>query len=1547
MVLTPKDFGISGSEFPGPKELPSGQSQLKLVATLTSAAGKPVTGSWPYTILHRPTFKIEVGNNSSVSFVPVETSDVPLVQLNGLYSLKGNHDFRASYSDADPGERARVPLPTQMMKADGTLGSVQNLVFDLNQTGLPPDKPLIEGFRRIDNPFPNSCASEGHQFVWVQVRSGQILKSDPLVIPAECVLIPASTASASGPPTPMKIPDTTTSLSINLSWAYGASTRKLQRTVTYSGAVLNGPAGGASISGGSDFVTLNGNTGSMTDSFNIQIPETIAGGAFFLVVQVAVKYELVDASGNTANGAAAQQLYSVTHTTTVPAGSGTTNLARGSLDSNSTKQQSTSSSFDKETIDAAGFWLGVPSLLDRIGPDPHAATPHVSTAVPPFLETNELWSFSPGIPRDGNFSGTLTLFYDPADFPDDPNFDPTKLQMVSYDPSTQTIQRLPSTVDTTRQTVSAPVDWLAPYYSLVVFGPFSRKTLGAPALDGSSGISLVNPAASTDAAELDTYGSSPARTPLSLPAGQENASMVSSLIPATADGSWLLARTAVNTAGVQLIAGSNGFEAPEMPASPAAYSVFPTALFTANASTSFEVVNPNPWDATVMLTLFGSDGTQAGANTFPLPAMTKRTIAFADVFPGVLQPFSGYVILNADHLVYTSALTQSTQAISIANAQPIVTVATTGLYAPYLGTDGVLSLVNLDTNATSVTIRAFRADGTAGASPQAITVQPGQQYRERLANVFGVNVLPPGSLFVDGAPATMYGDLTIGDPLFLTLSSLPLVRSGRTSAVIPYAANDSSNQTSISIASTGAAANVIVTAFQPNGTAVGSASASLAANGSLVQPLQQLIAQATSLNPGYLRVDSDQPVLAYASIIPSGTTDFAIVTGQPAPAGQTVTPPPAAAAISVSSASLDFGNVTVGQTPAMSITITNKGGGTLTVTGLSAPNGPFSLVSPPAVPFNVPAAGTTLTVRFSPTSPGAQSSAFSIASNGSNKAVAVNLTGTGVAAPAVPSISVSPASLSFGSVTVGQTPALSLTVTNTGTGTLTVSSLTLPGRPFTLVSPPATPFNVPSGGTTITVRFAPTSAVASSATLSITSNGSNTPVQVPISGTGTAPTSGGGGSGNITSIKMEVGQYSATTSPPTLTQVYDIWDTDNSTKNWILGVTNSGSFANPLLNTNGKTVNLPVPPNSYTLYASADNLFDHDVRLTVVWSNGATDVAYFSANSNRDQAVFPRESGSANLSLTNLDAANAGQNACKVFQGTAVSGCSGRNYILVLTIAGVSGGGGGISASPTSLDFGNVTVGQTSQPKTLTLTNTGTSPATASLVTSAPFAVSPASLTIPANGSATATVTFSPTSAGSSGSSVYARLSGQTTPAATVALAGSGVAPGSGVQTYQLVADSGTFDQLSGFPGGTATAYFVNRLTPPSYPATLRSGQIVFFNDASSLASGTPITVLSGTVSATATNINNVGLTSTSTTVGQLDGFDSYTVPPITINSGDFVVGFWAQNPPNVFPMAEDTNSGSKLRSYISTDGVNFTLIDTLGIGGNYGIRCTVDVAVK
>ncbi|MBI3659973.1 hypothetical protein HY230_05820 [Candidatus Acetothermia bacterium] len=169
--------------------------------------------------------------------------------------------------------------------------------------------------------------------------------------------------------------------------------------------------------------------------------------------------------------------------------------------------------------------------------------------------------------------------------------------------------------------------------------------------------------------------------------------------------------------------------------------------------------------------------------------------------------------------------------------------------------------------------------------------------------------------------------------------------------------------------------------------------------------------------------------------------------------------------------------------------------------------------------------------------------------------------------------------------------------------------------------------------------------------------------------------------------------------------------------------------------------------------------------------------------------------------------------------------------------------------------------------------------------------------------------------------------------------------------TSLLQTDDGSFEQPIGFPNGASTAYFVNRIAPPisaRYPFKLQKLEIFFGNRSNGLAVNTPITLVVGTNDSGGSNINGTTFSRFATTVGFLNQLNVYDLsqiadPNLVLASGDFVVGFEVNDPPNVFPADEDTSSSSQGRSYISTDGTNFTLIDSFtGLAGNFGIRAEI-----
>ncbi len=105
------------------------------------------------------------------------------------------------------------------------------------------------------------------------------------------------------------------------------------------------------------------------------------------------------------------------------------------------------------------------------------------------------------------------------------------------------------------------------------------------------------------------------------------------------------------------------------------------------------------------------------------------------------------------------------------------------------------------------------------------------------------------------------------------------------------------------------------------------------------------------------------------------------------------------------------------------------------------------------------------------------------------------------ATTAVSQISPSSSGISFGNVTVGSSSSELVTLTVTGGETVTISNVTTVGSAFS-ASTGANVIVTPNESVTVSVGFEPTAAGTATGTLLISSNASNSSLQIPLSGNG-------------------------------------------------------------------------------------------------------------------------------------------------------------------------------------------------------------------------------------------------------------------------------------------------------------------------------------------------------------------------------------------------------------------------------------------------------------
>jgi hypothetical protein len=205
-----------------------------------------------------------------------------------------------------------------------------------------------------------------------------------------------------------------------------------------------------------------------------------------------------------------------------------------------------------------------------------------------------------------------------------------------------------------------------------------------------------------------------------------------------------------------------------------------------------------------------------------------------------------------------------------------------------------------------------------------------------------------------------------------------------------------------------------------------------------------------------------------------------------------------AAEVGLSASELSFEDQLVGSTsPAQVVILTNTGTAALAITSV-VPSGPFTQSNTCGTSLAA-GASCTVSVSFSPTSPGLQQGGLTITDNSSPATQIVTLIGIAVLSSS--QLSVSPASLSFGNVSLGSSAVQTVTLTNSGPDAVTISQDYVTGTGFS-VSGLSQPQTVAAGqSATLTVTFAPTVPGSATGTLAVVSNATNSPATVSLSGT--------------------------------------------------------------------------------------------------------------------------------------------------------------------------------------------------------------------------------------------------------------------------------------------------------------------------------------------------------------------------------------------------------------------------------------------------------------
>ncbi|MCM2327042.1 MAG: choice-of-anchor D domain-containing protein, partial [Lysobacter sp.] len=204
------------------------------------------------------------------------------------------------------------------------------------------------------------------------------------------------------------------------------------------------------------------------------------------------------------------------------------------------------------------------------------------------------------------------------------------------------------------------------------------------------------------------------------------------------------------------------------------------------------------------------------------------------------------------------------------------------------------------------------------------------------------------------------------------------------------------------------------------------------------------------------------------------------------------------ATLAAQPAALDFAIREVATTsPAQSVTLTNTGGATATISGVTV-TGDFAQAN--NCSLVLPGGSCTISVTFTPTAAGTRAGSLVVAGDATNAPFAIALSGGGTPPP-VPIIELSATSLSFGNSMVGRgSSSQAVTVRNTGGAPLVITSL---NAPFEFPVSSGCPSSLPAGESCrLDVGFLPSVSGPRQGRMEVLSNASNGTVGVGLSGTG-------------------------------------------------------------------------------------------------------------------------------------------------------------------------------------------------------------------------------------------------------------------------------------------------------------------------------------------------------------------------------------------------------------------------------------------------------------
>ena len=566
----------------------------------------------------------------------------------------------------------------------------------------------------------------------------------------------------------------------------------------------------------------------------------------------------------------------------------------------------------------------------------------------------------------------------------------------------------------------------------------------------------------------------------------------------------------------------------QLSVSPAAIN-FGTVSTSLKSTSSLVLSNTGSTDLTIsVLTLTGAEFTVSGITTpktITAGQSASVTVTFAPTTAG--SATGSLAITSNDPTNPTVTVPLSGTGSSTATGQLTASPASVAFGALAVGSSAKQNVVITNTGNAAVKISSIAATGTG----YAVT---------GLATPATLNPSATATLTATYTPAaagSTPGSITVLSDASDSTLSIPLTGTGAQAglSISPSSFNFGSivdGQTksqSFTVTNTGTAA-LTIAQVSANGSAYSvsglNAPATIAAGASSTFSVLFAPTTAGSLT-GSVTISSNAPNSPNAVAL-SGTGVAASVT------------------LSASPTSVSFTNVSAGTSSSKNVTISNSGNSSVTISQVSVNAKDFSF-SGLSTPLTLNAGqNTVMSVNFKPSASENITGNITVSSS-TGAAAVIPVNGVGVQ----PGLTITPATASFGSVTVGSPSSQTVQLTNSGTGTLTISQVSATGSGFS-TSTLALPISLSaSQSTSFNIVFSPASAGTVSGSVSVVSNAPNSPAAIALSGTGVAATQ----TLSFSTTSLAFGSVNAGSS---LTRTVTVTNTGNSNVT-ISSITETGS----------------------------------------------------------------------------------------------------------------------------------------------------------------------------------------------------------------------------------------------------------------------------------------------------------------------------------------------------------------------------------------------------